>query len=463
MEKQIRQAYQQKRDFFATGATRSYAFRLDQLQRLETMLSRHEAEWVAALYADLGKPYFEAYTAEIALVHEEIQLAKQNLRQWMAPRQVPTPLILEPASSWIHEVPLGVVLIIGPWNYPLQLLLLPLVGALAAGNCAVLKPSEEAGHTAALLARLVGEYFGEDCVSVIQGAGAVVGPLLLATERFDHVFFTGSAPVGRQLAVQAARQLIPVTLELGGKSPVIVDRNVPLAVTARRIAWAKFFNAGQTCVSPDYVLVHAAVREELVAQLKHCIREFFGPEPAASESYGRIINEKRFDVLCGYLQEGRILAGGQHERRTRYLAPTLLDSIPAGAAVMQEEIFGPILPVIEVAELAEAAAFVQRRPQPLALYLFTDDAELERRFIDGVDFGGGCVNNCMLHLLNPHLPFGGVGLSGLGRYRGHHTFALFSHQKAVVKSGLRFDPPLRYPPYGEGKTAWVKRLFRWGR
>lgn len=447
-----------QRRFFESGRTRNLASRIAALQELKAAIVRQEQALCEALAADLGKPPLEAAIAETAVVIREIDHACRHLRQWAAPQKVKTSLLNFPARAAIRPEPLGVALVIGPWNYPLQLMFGPLIGALAAGNCALLKPSELASHTAAAVSRLVAEIFDPRHVAVATGGPEVVQALL--RERFDSIFFTGSARVARLVMAAAARHLTPVTLELGGKSPAIVDADADLAVAAKRILWGKCFNAGQTCVAPDYLLVHANVKDELLRRMTGQITEFFGPDPRQSPDFARIINRAHFERLVAYLGEGDIVAGGQHDAAERYLAPTILDRVSREAAVMQEEIFGPILPVMTFSDEDDLVEQVARHPTPLALYYFSCDPEKQRRIPARIPFGGGCVNDTLVHLVEHNLPFGGVGSSGLGRYHGRASFETFSHRKGVLNRGTWFDLPLRYPPYA-GKLTRLKQLFRW--
>lgn len=453
----LQQLRRAQRAYFESGSTRSYAFRCEQLRRLRAAVQEGEAELTAALKADLGKPDLEGYVSEIGFVYAEIRHTLRHLRRWMRPEPAPTPLPLHPSRSYVVKEPLGQVLIIGPWNYPINLMLAPLVGAIAAGNVAVIKPSELALHTSRAVARLIAATFPPEYVAVLEG-GVDVAEALLA-EPWDHIFFTGSTTVGRIVARAAAEHLTPVTLELGGKSPCIVDREIDIAVSARRIAWGKFFNAGQTCVAPDYLLVHADVKEQLLSALTAQISTFFGPDPRQSKDYARIINERHFDRLVGLLGAGRLLAGGQHDRAERYISPTVLVDVPLTAPVMQEEIFGPILPVLTYRSLDEAIAVVRRFPKPLSLYLFSTNKETHQRVLADLSFGGGCINNTLVHLSNPHLPFGGVGPSGMGAYHGRHSFDTFSHRKAIVHTSLAVDLPVRYQPYRKENLKLVRRLM----
>lgn len=451
------QRLQALRGHFESGATRPYAARRDALRALGTALKKNEAAILDALRLDMGKPVFEAYMSELGVVHAELNHTLKHLKDWMRVQRVATPLAIQVSSSAIHREPLGVVLIVGPWNYPLQLLMTPLIGAIAAGNCVVLKPSKEAPHMAALTERIIAGVFDPGHVTVIQGAGSEVVPPLIEGFRFDHIFFTGSPPAGRKIAALAAPHLTPVTLELGGKSPAIVDREADLDAAAKRIAWAKYFNAGQTCISPDHALVHADVMAPFLEKFAKHVRAFFGENPKQSPHFARIINAKRFNILKGYLEHGRIHLGGEHDGMERYIAPTVLTDVSMDSPPMREEIFGPLLPVIPWKTQDEALSLMRRNPFPLSAYIFTSNASTARFFTERVPFGGGCVNHCMLQFGNPDLPFGGIGTSGSGRYHGRQGFETFSHQKGIVTSSTLLDPGVAYPPYSRLKG----KILRW--
>lgn len=459
-EIRLEEVFNLKRKYFDDGHTRSYDFRIGQLKKLKAMLKNNEDKILEALKKDLNKPAFEAYTSEVGILYEEINYAVRNLRSWMKEQRVSTPISISPSRSYIYSEPLGVVLIISPWNYPVQLLLAPLIGAIAAGNCAILKPSDQAKHSSDLITKLIGETFGEDYISVVQGPGSMVGPMLIEKFRFDHIFFTGSPTVGKSIASMAGNKLTPVTLELGGKSPAIVEKDAHIDSSAKRLVWGKFFNAGQTCVCPDYLLIHEDIKEEFINRMIYYIGEFFGSNPIESNSFGRIINKKRFDILCGYLSEGKILFGGDIDRESLYISPTLIENVTSSCKIMQEEIFGPILPVLTFKDRQEALMIIRRNRYPLALYVFTQDKNSEQFYIDRVEFGGGGINNCIVHLANTKLPFGGVGYSGMGSYHGKYSFDVFSHRKSIVKSSLFKEPEIKYAPYSIKKLNLAKKLLK---
>jgi aldehyde dehydrogenase (NAD+) len=446
-----------QRDYFDSGATRLLDYRRAHLRKLQEALLLNEPALLSALHADLRKPPQEAYTAEIGFVLGEIRHALHRLPAWMSPQRRRTPLLAWPARGWVQPEPYGVALVMGPWNYPLQLLLSPLVGALAAGNCVVLKPSEFAPHTAAAVAQLMRETFSEECVTVVPGEREAAEALL--RERFDTIFFTGSTGVGRAVMAAAARHLTPVTLELGGKCPCLVCADAPLEVTARRIAWGKFMNAGQTCVAPDFVLADRRIHAPLLEALKQAVQEFYGPDPQKSPDYGRIINRKHLDRLKACLGSGQIVHGGQHDADDLYFAPTILTGVAADAPVMQEEIFGPILPMLEFDRLEDTLASLGRRPTPLALYLFTRDRATQDQVLRATRSGGVCFNDTVVQMIGKDLPFGGLGDSGLGAYHGKASFDCFTHYRSVLHRSLVFDLKLRYPP-PRLKLAALRRAYR---
>jgi len=445
---------QRQRRFFETGATRPLAFRMEQLQRLRQAVLDRRDRITAAITADLGRPYFEAYAFEVGAI-KEIDYVLKHLAKWAKPKRVSVPLEQKPGKAQIVPEPLGVVLIIGPWNYPVQLVLGPLVAAIAAGNCAVLKPSELAPASSQVVAELVKETFDPDFVTVAEG-GAEVSQSLLE-ERFDHIFFTGGTAIGKVVMAAAAKHLTPVTLELGGKSPCIVDADVDLSVATRRILWGKFINAGQTCVAPDYLLVDRRVKGALLEQMQTTLKQAYGEDPSQSPDLGRIVSDRHFQRLTALLHSGTTLTGGDTDPSQRYIAPTILDNVSSDAPVMQEEIFGPILPVLEYERLEEAIAFINRRPKPLALYVFSRRKAIQQQVIQQTSSGGVCVNDTIMHIGISDLPFGGVGDSGIGSYHGKAGFDTFSHAKSVFTKPFWLDLDWRYPPYAN-KMGMLKRI-----
>ena len=443
------------RDFYETGATKQAAFRKQQLEKLKKLIGQFEQQLYAALFQDLKKSPEECWVTENGFVIAEINQALRQLDNWMAPKRVSTNLLNLPSRSFIMAEPLGVVLIISPWNYPFQLLFTPLVGAIAAGNCVVLKSSEFAPATSVVMKEMIAA-FDERYLLFTEGDGAAVVPELMNNFVFDHVFYTGSTAVGKLIYQLAAQQLVPVTLELGGKSPCVVEPDADLKVAAKRIAMTKFSNAGQMCVAPDYLLVHASVKEALIIELKNTILHFFGSDPGLSENYGKIINEKQFNRLLQYLEEGKLIHGGRNNRNDLYIEPTLITDVPAGSKMMQDEIFGPMLPILSFETMEQALAIISKHKNPLAFYIFTASRSTEKRWLEAVAFGGGCVNNASWHLTNHNLPFGGRGFSGTGQYHGKYSFETFSHKKSVMRTPTWFDPSVKYPPF-KGKL----KLFKW--
>lgn len=444
-----------QREYFLTGATQPVRARREALERLRQGIKQHEKELLEAMKEDLGKSATEAYMTEIGLALSEIRHVQRHLKTWMRPQRKSCPLTNFPARSKVVCDPYGVVLIIAPWNYPFLLLISPLIGALAAGNCCVLKPSELAPATAAAVTRMMEDTFPREYVTIVNG-GVETSQVLLDLD-FDYIFYTGNPAVGRIVMEKAARHLTPVTLELGGKSPVVVTESAHLRMAARRIVFGKFLNAGQTCIAPDYVLCERSTYEPFVRMLKEELTAMYGPRPLDNPDYGKIINRRHFDRLCLLIDKAKVVAGGETQPDRLRISPTILAGVLPTDAVMQEEIFGPLLPIIPVNDTEEAFRFIQSRPHPLALYLFTTNAAVEKRFMTGLQFGGGCVNDVISHIVPHNLPFGGVGQSGIGAYHGRDSFLNFSHRKAIVRRGTWPDIPLRYPPYRE----WKEKIVRW--
>jgi len=442
---------------YRSGVTRPLAWRRRQLEQMARMLEENEAEFLAALKTDLGKPGVEGFITDIAFVLTEIQDMIKHLARWNRPKRVSSPLVTLPARSRLVPEPLGVVLVIAPWNYPVQLLLVPVAGAIAAGNTVVMKPSEVSAATSALLGRLVPRYLDPSAVALVEGGVPETTELL--AERFDHIFYTGNGSVGRVVMAAAARHLTPVTLELGGKSPVIIDESANLRVAARRVAWGKWLNAGQTCIAPDYVLVHERVRQAFLDELAGAVTAFYGDDPRASADYGRIVSDRHFDRLSGLLQGGTVAIGGQSQAAERYIAPTVLVDVDPASAIMQEEIFGPLLPVLSVASAREAVEFVSGRDHPLALYVFAGDKAVVDDVIARTTSGGVTVNGTLLHFTNPKLPFGGIGESGMGGYHGESGVRLFQHLKPVLSRGTALDPSFPYPPYNNLKAMIFRKVL----
>ena len=448
------------RETFDSGRTRPVEWRRQQLRGLLAMMKDHEDAFVAALAEDLGRPLAEAFAADIGVSRLHIKHLLKHFERWMEPTRMFPGLLSLPGSAQIIHEPLGVALIISPWNYPVQLLVEPMAAALAAGNCVVAKPSELAPATAAVLARLIPQYLDDDAVAVVEGG--VPETTALLEVRFDHIFFTGSTSVGKVVMAAAAKHLTPVTLELGGKSPTIVAADADLAVAARRIVWGKHINAGQTCIAPDYVLADASIRDRLVDLMVEQIREFYGDDPQASSDLGRIVSQRHHGRLMGLVGSsgGKVVCGGEGDSTSKYLAPTIIVDPALDSPIMTEEIFGPVLPVLSVDSIEEAIAFVNEREKPLALYVFSKDEAVADRVLARTSSGGACVNNVVVHILPDGLPFGGVGPSGMGSYHGKAGFDVFSHHKSVVRKPTRPDPSILYPPYTSLKEKIFRFVFR---
>jgi aldehyde dehydrogenase (NAD+) len=446
------------REYFQSGATQPYAFRLLQLQRLKQLVLDNEQALYKALHTDLKKTDEDAWATEIGFFLSELNYTIEHLKGWMQPKSVPTNLVNMPSSSFTIQEPLGVVCIIAPWNYPFQLLFTPLIGAIAGGNCAVLKPSEFAPATAAVMRRIIADLFPENYILYLEGDGAQVLPPLLTQNRFDHIFYTGSTMVGKIIYKLAAEHLVPVTLELGGKSPAVICDDANLRVAARRLANPKFSNCGQMCIAPDYILVPSHLKDELIKELIIAIQKFYGADAESSEHYGKIINEKQWLRLSSYLGDGEIVYGGKSNREKLFIEPTIMVGVQPDAKIMQDEIFGPILPILTYASKEEALAIIQKNPNPLAFYVFTENQADENYWLTNVPSGGACVNNATMHITNHELPFGGRGYSGTGGYHGKLSFDTFTHTKSVLKTPTWIDPSFKYPPY-KGKGWLIKRLI----
>ncbi len=435
---------------------RDYDWRIRQLQALKLLLTENNEAICEAMWKDLRKSRFECEATEQGVVLAEINLTIKKLKNWMRPKKVRTPLYNQPGRSLIVYEPLGLALIIGAWNYPINLTLAPLVGAIAGGNAAMIKPSEISACTGKLLGELIPKYLDRDLFAVIQGAAAETD--LLLDKKFDTIFFTGSGLVGKIVLTKAAVHLTPTTLELGGKSPAIVMNDADIVVTARRLAWSKFMNAGQTCVAPDYILVHPDLTEKLVYELKNALHQFYGTDVVKSPDYCRIVNAKNFDRLTNLTQNLKVLHGADFDRANLFISPTLVLA-KADSPIMQEEIFGPILPILEIKDLSEIIDFINARPKPLALYLFTTNSEAIERVTADTSAGALCVNDAVIHMPIATLPFGGVGASGMGNYHGEFSFKTFTHAKAILKKSFWFDVPVRYAPYTQRKAWWLRWLF----
>lgn len=446
-----------QRQYFSSGKTRSLDFRVKKLLKLKESILENEKSITDALKKDLNKSQTESYMTEIGVILEEIKYALKNIKSWVKPEKVKTPLTQFRAQSYIYSEPYGLSLIIGTWNYPFLLCFSPLIGAITAGNCAIVKPSEVSPDCSKIISRIIKDVFDEAHVESVEGGVETATELL--SYKFDYIFYTGSVNVGKIVMQAASKNLTPVTLELGGKSPCIIDKEIDIDVTARRIVWGKFMNAGQTCIAPDYIYVHKKVKKELIESLGKSIKELYGENPKESPDYPRIVNEKHLDRLLGLINKGKIIIGGESDKKNLYIAPTIIDEVDWEDPIMQEEIFGPILPIMEYSNLDEVIEAVNSHPKPLALYLFSDNKEVQQKIIEKTSSGGVCINAPTYHQVSSLLPFGGVGDSGMGNYHGKFSFDTFSHKKAVVIKSFFPDLKIMYPPY-KGKLKLLRKI--WG-
>lgn len=440
--------------FFKSGITLDYEFRRDMLLRFKTMIKENETRIVEAIKADFGKSYFESYATELMMIYDEINYMLKHLKKLMKPRRVGTPIIHFYSKSKVYSEPFGSVLIIAPWNYPFTLAFSPLVGAIAAGNCVVLKPSEITSHSSKVMKEIIEETFPPEYIAVVEGAAKTTQNLI--KQDFDYLFFTGSASVGKEVLKTASESLTPTTLELGGKSPTIVAKDADLVKAAVRIAWGKVVNAGQTCIAPDYVLVHESVKNRFVLLYQQALEKFYEVDPFNNDDFPSIVNEKHFERIMSLMEGEDILHGGTVDPETRKIEPTLVDEPALDSDIMQEEIFGPVLPIVSYQTMDEVIHIIREREKPLALYLFTESKELKTYITKHLSFGGGVINDTVIHFANENLPFGGVGHSGMGRYTGQHSFDTFSHAKGMSEKTTLFDIPFRYPPY----TDWKLKLLK---
>lgn len=445
-----------QRKYVATHVTKDLKFRIEMLKKIKASIIANEKNIISALEKDLRKSEFEAYSTEIGIVLEEIDFHLKHLKKWVKPVKVRTPLMNFPSKSYVLGEPFGVVLILAPWNYPFQLLMAPLIGAISAGNCVVLKPSEISGATAEVIEHIIKSTFSENYIAVINGGKEINQAIL--KEKYDYIFFTGGPVFGRIVMESASKHLTPITLELGGKSPAIVEDDADIKISAKRIVWGKFINAGQTCVAPDYLLVNSKIKGKLLDYIQYYINGFLEECAHCSPDYGRIINHIQFDRLVGLMENQKIFTGGEYKREDLFISPTILIDVDENSPVMQEEIFGPILPVIEYQKLDDAIDFINRRAKPLALYFFSGSRHKQDYLLRKTSFGGGCINDTLLHLTNPYLPFGGVGSSGMGGYHGKKSYDTFSHSKSILRSVTWYDLPVRYAPY-KNKIRLVRKVM----
>lgn len=456
---ELQTAFEAKREYFDAGNTYPYDFRIAALKKLLIAIKKYNSDIKKALYLDYKKPETEAVIGDIGVVIEELKFTIARLKSWMKPKRVGTPITLMPASSKIVFEPKGVVAIFAPWNYPVNLILSPLIGAIAAGNCCMIKPAHETPHTAILIEKMIKEVFDFQHVSVVMGEGKMMGEMMLQNFVFNHIFFTGSANTGKWIMEQAAKNLTSVTLELGGKCPAIIDSSARLEVTIQRILWAKFFNAGQTCLSVDYVLVHRSISDKFINGLKDAITKTYGLDASTSKDYCRIVNSERTKRLTQFLENGEIIFGGKYDIEGCYLGPTLIKVTDMDSHIMKEEIFGPILPILVWDKIEDVVRVVRKNRYPLACYIFSEDSNFIDNIIQKVEFGGGCINNALAHFGNSHFPFGGVMTSGIGKYHGHKSFESFSNAKPILNSMSMFDLHIWYPPYTETKTKIIEKVI----
>lgn len=455
----VEQMIEEQHAYFYTGDTKSAAFRIEQLHRLKSVIQSHKPEVIDALKKDLGKSEFEAYATEVGFVLDSIGSMVKNLEDWMEPEQVKTPIHLQPAKSFVIREPYGSVLVIGPFNYPFQLVMEPLIGAIVGGNCAVVKPSEATPTVAKAIRTIIEEAFPAYYIRVVEGEREEVTALIHAS--FDYIFFTGSVNVGKVIMKAASERLTPITLELGGKSPAIVDQTANLDLAAKRIAWGKLMNTGQTCVAPDYVCVHESVKEEFLKKLTKTIQEFYGKDAQRSPDYGRIVNTQHFDRLAELARKeaNHVIYGGNMDRADLYIEPVILDNVTWENPSMEDEIFGPILPVISYTDLPLLLRQIRKLPKPLSAYLFSENDRAIRFFLDQLPFGGGCINDTVSHVGSSYLPFGGVGTSGINSYHGKASFETFTHAKSILKKSTKLSVNLVFPPY-KNKAKWIKTVLR---
>ena len=453
----VEELCKKQRSFFESEGTKSLTFRKECLQKLKKAIISHEADIMKALKEDLNKSSFETYATEIGMVLEEINFMLKNMKKLLNVKQVRTPITQFPASSRIYQEPYGTVLIMSPWNYPFQLAMVPLVGAIACGNCVIVKPSNYSPATSNIINKIISMVFQDNHVAAIEGGREVNQSLL--DHKFDLIFFTGSVEVGKIVMEKAAKHLTPVVLELGGKSPCIVDKTADIKMAGKRIAWGKCLNAGQTCVAPDYLLVHKEVKEALCKEIMKNVRKMYTDFPENNPEFPKIINRKHFERLNSLIETGEVIYGGRSNEASNQIAFTLMNGVSWEDEIMKDEIFGPILPIIEYENIDGIIHRINQRPKPLALYLFTRSKEVEQKVLGRVSFGGGCVNDTIVHLATSYMSFGGVGESGMGAYHGKESIRTFSHSKSVLKKSNLIDIPIRYAPY-KGKLGLLKKVMK---
>ena len=455
---QITDIIKAQEKFFISGVTKDVRFRIDCLKKMKQAILACQHKLNDALWADLHKPEFESYSGEVGFVLQELNIHLRGIKKWSKPKRVRSPLLHFISKSQIYPEPYGRVLIFSPWNFPFQLAFTPLVGAMAAGNCIMLKPSQHTPHTAAVMEEIIEQNFDPQYIAFFKGGREINNRLL--DEKYDYIFFTGSPGVGKKIMEKASKDLTPVSLELGGKNPCIVHRDAHITFAAKRIAWGKFFNAGQSCVAPDYLLIHNEIKDKFLDKMVYFINSFYGKDPKNSDDYLRIVNRSNIERLQGLTTKGRIIAGGDSDLNEKYFAPTLIDDVQSDDPIMQNEVFGPILPVMSYDNIEEAVEIITQKPKPLTFYLFTNSRKLQEDLLKRISFGCACLNDTVKQYINPNLPFGGVGESGMGRYHGKKSFETFTNYKSVLRKTNLFDFTLRYPPYTKRKLSLIRRLIR---
>ncbi len=453
---EIKSIVDKQREYFNKGTTKSIDFRIEKLNILKNAILKNEGEILEAINKDLNKAPFEAYATEVGIVLEELSFLMKHIRKWTRPKRVKAPIMHFPSKTYTVAEPYGLSLIMSPWNYPFQLTIGPLIGSIAGGNCTIIKPSAFSANTSRVISKIIEENFEEEYITVIEG-GRTENQALL-NEKFDYIFFTGSVDVGKVVMEAASKHLTPVTLELGGKSPCIVNSDANIELAAKRIVWGKFLNGGQTCVAPDYVLVHKDIKVELIENMKKYINKFYGESPCDNKNFPKIINEKHFNRLLRLLEGEDIAIGGKSNLHSFKIAPTVVDNVTWEHNIMKEEIFGPLLPILEFESIDKVIEVVNSHPKPLALYLFTTSSIIEKKIVGNISFGGGCINDTIVHLATSHMAFGGVGESGMGGYHGKASFETFTHKKSILKKSNLIDINLRYPPYKD-KLNLLKKIF----
>ena len=458
--KSINIIFNKQKKFFYTNKTKDINYRINTLKKLKSIIKDNEDKVLNALNKDLNKSKFEAYATEIGMVYEEINLHIKKLKSWSKIEKVSTPISYFPGKSYIYKEPYGVSLIIGPFNYPFQLIILPLIGAISAGNCAVIKPSENTPNTGLLIEDLINKNFDESYINVVNPLGSKETVSYLLDLKFDYIFFTGSVNVGKIVMEKASKNLIPVTLELGGKSPCIVDIDCNLKLAAKRIVWGKFLNAGQTCVAPDYILVHKEIKKDLIKALEYEIKLQYGENISNNNDYPKLVNKTSFNRLKGYLNDGDIILGGRYNEKDLFFEPTLLTNIKENSSIMKEEIFGPLLPILEYSSLENAINIIRKNENPLALYYFSDNKKSIKYIINSIPSGGVTINDTVIHVANSNLPFGGIGTSGIGKYHGKDSYLAFSNRKAVIERSTLIEFPFRFPPYTEKKLNFLRKFMK---